>query len=227
MSSMTQGMNIDEVRRLAADLRRIADDLDQYSKMLNRAVSCAVWSGEDARRYKGEWWPRHRGELRKVSAALRGFGDSASNNADEQERASGLGTSGNNSSPNVNDGGVHPTTGSAWKLFQRLGRSAPIIGDAAFAVEAGYYGVLMSKADFEAQIALWQYGAGSPEYLHAAREADFFRNEIIYGGVDMMMGKATIYLEVPDALAEYFFGTGDHSDLWSSKTWAEYYLDAQ
>ena len=87
--SVTHGMNIEEVRALGQDLQSRASNVDDIMGILERIVMNATWVGPNARRFKDQWWPEHRAKLRKVSEDLRGFGQSALNNASEQEQASG------------------------------------------------------------------------------------------------------------------------------------------
>ena len=89
MSNITHGMNVEEVRRLGADLRSLGDRLDEMAKRLDGCVSGATWTGPDSKKFKQDWWPKHRSNLQGIANDLRGFGDSAKNNADEQERTSG------------------------------------------------------------------------------------------------------------------------------------------
>jgi surface antigen len=84
-------MSIEEVRALGQDLQSRAGNVDDIMGILERVVMNAAWVGPDARRFKDQWWPEHRARLRKVSEDLRGFGQSALNNASEQEQASGGG----------------------------------------------------------------------------------------------------------------------------------------
>lgn len=110
MTNITQGMNIEEVRRLAVDLKDLGDRMDDIAKRLDRSVSNATWVGPDAQAFKNDWWPGHRGHLTKVAVDLRGFGQSASNNADEQERVSGVAGRGSHSgaiAPGHGDVGIH------------------------------------------------------------------------------------------------------------------------
>ena len=88
MSQITHGMNVEEVRRLGADLRMLGDRLDEMAKRLENGVGGVTWVGPDSARFKQQWWPQHRAHLQAVANDLRGFGDSAKNNADEQERTS-------------------------------------------------------------------------------------------------------------------------------------------
>ena len=90
MSNITQGMNIEEVRRLGADLEAYATKVEAMIRRVERSVTAVTWEGPDARAFKNDWWPGHRTRLDNIVKDLRGFGQSAKNNAEEQERASGV-----------------------------------------------------------------------------------------------------------------------------------------
>lgn len=93
MTEITHGMNIEEVERLARDLRNLGDELDRIGARLDRKVSRARWEGSTGRRFKGEWWPAHRATITRTAADLRGFGESALRNAGDQRDASSAGSS--------------------------------------------------------------------------------------------------------------------------------------
>ena len=89
MASLTHGMNLDDVEALGRYLqqeasRRVLSMVDE----LDRAVAASSWRGPDADRFRRDWWPKHKANLRQVGEHLHGFGQSALNNATEQERAS-------------------------------------------------------------------------------------------------------------------------------------------
>lgn len=87
--AVTQGMNVEEVERLGAQLQRSAQDIDTWTASIDRLVVGTPWMGSDADRFKHEWWPGHRARIRSVAGELNGYGQSALNNASEQRRASG------------------------------------------------------------------------------------------------------------------------------------------
>jgi hypothetical protein len=89
--TIDQGMNIAEVKALGETLKSIAGKLDGIAQQLNSKVGSTTWVGSDAVRFKNDWWPGHRTRLQQVRADLDGFGQSALNNASEQEKASSEG----------------------------------------------------------------------------------------------------------------------------------------
>jgi len=91
MAEVTAGMNVAEVESLGTTLRSSADTLARQIAMLNKAVSSTAWQGPIASQFKQQWWPVHRARLAQIESDLRGFGQSAFNNATEQKTASAAG----------------------------------------------------------------------------------------------------------------------------------------
>jgi len=87
--NISHGMNIDEVKGLGSNLKQISQDMNNMMNMLHNKVGSTSWVGPDATRFKNEWWPQHRAHLQKMIQDLDGFGQSALNNASEQENVSG------------------------------------------------------------------------------------------------------------------------------------------
>ena len=87
--AVTHGMNPEEVRQLGQELQRQAGEIESLMGTLNSRVGSTTWVGPDATQFKDQWWPEHRQQLQKVAQDLRGFGQSALNNAAEQEQVSG------------------------------------------------------------------------------------------------------------------------------------------
>ena len=87
--AVSHGMDVGEVRRLGGSLQTSAGSIDDLIKRIETAVAGSTWIGPDATMFKGTWWPEHRAHLKGMSETLRGLGQSALNNATEQEQASG------------------------------------------------------------------------------------------------------------------------------------------
>ena len=85
-----QGMDVGEVRNMG---RRLQDHhaesirglMQEIEGMVNQTES--TWVGSDANRFRS-WWPEKRRALLAIADDLHGFGQSALNNAQEQENAS-------------------------------------------------------------------------------------------------------------------------------------------
>lgn len=217
MSNITHGMNVEEVRRLGADLRSLGDRLDEMAKRLDGCVSGATWTGPDSKKFKQDWWPKHRSNLQGIANDLRGFGDSAKNNADEQERVSG-GTVGGawGSSP----GYVSPVEPNPWKLGWRLAQNAPVLGTGIGIGKIAWQGTMFSKANWDEAIARIRYGGDSEITRAAERETQNRSWAILRETVDTGVGLTPIGMyrdgaDSVDAIGDYFFGTGDHSDVLS------------
>ncbi|MGY1812873.1 hypothetical protein [Blastococcus sp. SYSU D00820] len=86
--SVSHGMNIDEVRSLGTQLQTQADAIRTAVAQLEGAINNATWVGPDATTFKTAWWPEKRTLLQQAAEQLHGFGQSAINNANEQEQVS-------------------------------------------------------------------------------------------------------------------------------------------
>lgn len=86
--ALTHGMNIEEVRALGQFLQQKKGEIEGIINQIEAKVSSAGWEGPDAQRFKGDWWPKHKGNLQQMGEELHGFGQSALNNASAQEQAS-------------------------------------------------------------------------------------------------------------------------------------------
>jgi len=86
-----EGMNVDAVRQLSRDLRGQSVQLDGVCRRVDGFVSrtAGVWQGRDASDFVSWWRDQHRPKVMELVRVLEGLAQSASNNADEQEKASG------------------------------------------------------------------------------------------------------------------------------------------
>ena len=85
-----KGMDTDAVRTMGNKLQgqhhqAIQSVIDQVEGMVNDTN--ATWVGADAERFRG-WWPEKRSALIAIRDDLHGFGQSAINNASEQDDVS-------------------------------------------------------------------------------------------------------------------------------------------
>ncbi len=87
--SFTHGMNVEQVSQLGRTLQAKADEITTMIGQIDGQLNGTTWEGPDAQQFKGQWWPEHKGHLQQVAEQIRGFGQSALNNASEQEAASG------------------------------------------------------------------------------------------------------------------------------------------
>jgi uncharacterized protein YukE len=86
--TISHGMNIDEVRHLGQQLQTQSDQIRSIVNQLESAIHSTSWVGPDATTFKNDWWPQHRQHLQAAADGLHGFGQSALNNASEQENVS-------------------------------------------------------------------------------------------------------------------------------------------
>jgi uncharacterized protein YukE len=85
---VTHGMNVEEVKHLGQVLQQKAADIQAIISEINGKVNGTTWMGPDAQAFKEQWWPEHQQHLKAVSDQIQGFGQSALNNASEQESVS-------------------------------------------------------------------------------------------------------------------------------------------
>jgi WXG100 family type VII secretion target len=86
-----EGMDVAQVQGLGRQLQGQADQINSTINTINSLVSQlqASWQGKDAKEFEGWWQQQHRPHLQQASEAIRGLGQSALNNAQEQINASG------------------------------------------------------------------------------------------------------------------------------------------
>lgn len=84
------GMNIPEVRRIAAGLRRCADSMVRCSEEVDRLmrITQASWSGEDVAAFQRRWNGKARGEAHVLASDLKELAATAQRNAEAQQRTS-------------------------------------------------------------------------------------------------------------------------------------------
>lgn len=84
------GADVAQLRALADQLARGADELDAAAKVLHSLVNDGTrWRGADAQRFRSEWSGASAHALSGASRALRDAGVVLRRNADEQQQASG------------------------------------------------------------------------------------------------------------------------------------------
>lgn len=108
--SFTHGMDPGEVEALGRALQDRAQTFEQLVAEVNRLVLEVVWNGPDATAFKQQWWPEHRTLLETVVEELRGLGQSALNNANEQRRVS------ESDYASLGSGSSRPGSSQTWAL---------------------------------------------------------------------------------------------------------------
>lgn len=85
------GMDVTEVRNVGNQLKNQANEIQnvitQVEHLITHAIS--VWEGNDANQFHDWWNSQHKPALIHVKDAIDGLGQSALNNAQEQENVSG------------------------------------------------------------------------------------------------------------------------------------------
>jgi uncharacterized protein YukE len=81
------GMNIGDVRNIGNQLKHQADEIVNAMTQIDGLIQQALgaWQGPDATQFHDWWVQQHKPALHNVSEAVRGLGQSALNNAQEQE----------------------------------------------------------------------------------------------------------------------------------------------
>jgi hypothetical protein len=141
------GMNLAEVRHLADQLNRAAEQLRTSVSIVDGRVHGSSWAGHDADQFKHSWWPGHRQLLLHAADSLQGLAASARNNADEQERAS---TSNGTSSYGGAQAGASADVGPS--LRQRIDDAVRGTNDVLQGLAVGIPSGLLAVAGLPGQI---------------------------------------------------------------------------
>lgn len=84
----TKGMNVEEVRRMSAQLRDAAEEITRIEQELTTGLAEVDWTGPDADRFRGQWSGEMVPALQQIMNAVNDLGDSADRNAAEQDATS-------------------------------------------------------------------------------------------------------------------------------------------
>ena len=84
----TQGMNVEEVRRMSAQLRDAAEEITRIEQELTGGLAEVDWTGPDADRFRGQWQSEMVPALQQIMNSVTELGDTADRNAAEQESTS-------------------------------------------------------------------------------------------------------------------------------------------
>jgi len=85
------GMDVQEIRNVGAQLKSQAQQIDQVISTIDGLIGTAIgnWTGHDADQFQDWWNSQHKPALQNAREAIDGLGQSAINNASEQESVSG------------------------------------------------------------------------------------------------------------------------------------------
>jgi uncharacterized protein YukE len=89
-----EGMDLAEVRSLAAAIGRAADQLNTAADQLDAELSRSVWKGPDASQFRSQWTNSHRTTLRSTATSLRQVKKVLAKQADDQDKTSQVGGGG-------------------------------------------------------------------------------------------------------------------------------------
>ena len=79
------GMDVPEVRQTGQLMQQISGQIEDLMRQIDGRVRSTSWLGPDADRFKNDWWPKHQATLKNIATELHGLGQSALNNAQEQD----------------------------------------------------------------------------------------------------------------------------------------------
>lgn len=82
------GMDIEQVRSLAAQLGQKADQIDSLISEVTSKLGATNWTGPDANQFRSDWSGTLTTQLRTVAQTLRDTQQRATQNAAQQEQAS-------------------------------------------------------------------------------------------------------------------------------------------
>lgn len=82
------GMDVAEVRQLAAQLQQASSDITNIVSQLTSKLQGTTWQGPDRQRFESDWQSQHVTALNNVATALGDASTLATTNAQQQEDAS-------------------------------------------------------------------------------------------------------------------------------------------
>lgn len=84
-----KGMNVEEVRGMARQLREAAEEITRIEQELTNGLEEVDWTGPDADRFRGQWSGEMIPALQQIMNSVNELGETADRNAAEQEATSG------------------------------------------------------------------------------------------------------------------------------------------
>ena len=190
MSDMI-GMDVEAVRRTASELRRKAGEIRAVEARIDAVVGQinGSWQGNRARRFASDWHGHHRAALLLLADRVDGLGQSALNNAGEQETASGGGgphSSGNAAlGPTSFGAAVAAGAGAAGRAVADAARSAESLLKVASGVHQAATDVVIGAVG--SATGLWVIRHGEPTVSHRVTMTGL--GDVLQSGADL--GPAT------------------------------------
>ena len=210
------GMDVAAVQQVGKGLQAQATAITQLTAAVQGIVDqlSASWRGQDAQQFAAWWQQQHRPALQRAAQVIDGLGQSALNNAAEQEGASSGGSSSATAGPAV---GVAPAPEAA---------PAPAVPAQPAPSDAALPGAERSwqevQRDYEAKArgyGLGSYGPGGAYEYQCTAWANFRWRELGYTGPLVggngweMAGRAPGEVSsapAPGAMASYGDGRSDN-----------------
>ncbi len=84
-----EGMAVEEVKRLATELRDAAEEIERIKNELTQGLEGVYWEGQDADTFRSSWEGEMVPALDKLKSDVAELGETAERNAAEQARVSG------------------------------------------------------------------------------------------------------------------------------------------
>lgn len=84
MAQITHGMDPEAVKGLAAQMVKVADQIEALSGQLTKQLANTAWRGPDADAFKNDWQTTHLSQLKNVANAVRDAATRAQKNAEQQ-----------------------------------------------------------------------------------------------------------------------------------------------
>jgi WXG100 family type VII secretion target len=85
------GMDVEQIRGVASQLQAQSEQINSVISTIESLISSSIgssWVGTDATQFQDWWNSQHRPALQSAQEAIAGLGQSALNNADQQEQVS-------------------------------------------------------------------------------------------------------------------------------------------
>ncbi len=187
MANLT-GMDIEQIREMGRRMQADAEKMrSQIVAPLDNLVHQipGVWRGPDAERFKGWWQNEHRGHLSQVAEQLHGLGQSALNNAHEQEQASGGGggsgrATGSSAATGHSSGGAVPGPARGAGVAAAAGSGA-VVGAATGALPGSHRSWQEVDRAYRANMTGY-YGPNGPSRYQCTAWANYRWKELGYKG---------------------------------------------
>ncbi len=86
------GLDVEQIRSIGTQLQGQSGAIDGVMAAIEGLINQAIdnWTGPDATEFQSWWNTEHKPALQRASQAIHGLGQSAINNAGEQERVSSV-----------------------------------------------------------------------------------------------------------------------------------------